>query len=133
LSGEAELTQYLFHTMKNQHYFCKHCGVRAFGVGTETPISKMYGVNLGCLEGVSEEELFLSGAFLTRTTNYSSALLREWRRCVGPVKRLRGLKRTARKTYRQILPSDAFSLSTTREQPLRLIKLDVPPDHRQVR
>ena len=57
LSGEAELTQYLFHTRKNQHYFCKHCGVRAFGVGTETPIGKMYGVNLGCLEGVSEEEL----------------------------------------------------------------------------
>lgn len=29
----------------------------AFGVGTETPIGKMYGVNLGCLEEVSEEEL----------------------------------------------------------------------------
>lgn len=57
LSGEAELTQYLFNTRKNQHYFCRHCGVRAFGVGTETPMGKMYGVNLGCLEGVSEEEL----------------------------------------------------------------------------
>jgi hypothetical protein len=32
-------------------------GVRAFGIGTETPIGRMYGVNLGCLEGVSEEEL----------------------------------------------------------------------------
>jgi len=41
------MTQYLFHNRKNQHYFCKHCGVRAFGVGTETPIGKMYGVNLG--------------------------------------------------------------------------------------
>ena len=58
LSGEAELTQYLFHTRKNQHFFCRHCGVRAFGVGTETPVGKMYGVNLGCIEGVSEEELF---------------------------------------------------------------------------
>lgn len=57
LSGQAELTQYLFHTEKNQHYFCRCCGVRAFGVGTETPVGKMYGVNLGCLEGVSEEEL----------------------------------------------------------------------------
>lgn len=57
LAGESELTQYLFNTRKNQHYFCKHCGVRAYGVGTETPIGVMYGVNLGCLEEVSEEEL----------------------------------------------------------------------------
>ncbi len=38
------------------HYFCRHCGVRAFGVGNDTPIGKMYGVNIGCLEGVSDEE-----------------------------------------------------------------------------
>jgi hypothetical protein len=57
LAGEADLTQYLFHSRKNQHYFCKHCGVRAFGVGTETPIGKMYGVHLGCLTDVSDEEL----------------------------------------------------------------------------
>jgi len=38
LGGEADLKQYLFNTGKNQHYFCKHCGVRAFGVGTEAPI-----------------------------------------------------------------------------------------------
>ncbi len=57
LSGESELTQYLFNSKKNQHYFCKHCGVRSFGIGTETPIGKMYGVNLGCLTGVTEEEL----------------------------------------------------------------------------
>jgi len=57
LTGEADLKQYLFNTRKNQHYFCKHCGVRAFGVGTETPIGVMYGVNLGCLEDVSDEDL----------------------------------------------------------------------------
>lgn len=57
LAGESELTQYLFNTKKNQHYFCKHCGVRAFGIGTETPIGKMYGVNLGCLNDVTDEEL----------------------------------------------------------------------------
>jgi hypothetical protein len=57
LAGEAELTEYRFNTRKNLHYFCKHCGVRSFGVGTETPIGKMYGVNIGCLEGVTEEEL----------------------------------------------------------------------------
>ena len=57
LTGESELTQYLFNTRKNQHYFCRHCGVRAFGIGTETPIGKMYGVNLGCLTDVDEAEL----------------------------------------------------------------------------
>ncbi len=57
LSGEPELTKYEFNTHKNFHFFCKHCGVRAFGVGTETPLGKMYGVTIGCLEEVSDEEL----------------------------------------------------------------------------
>jgi hypothetical protein len=57
LAGEAELTRYLFNTKKNEHYFCKLCGVRAFGKGTETPVGVMFGVNIGCLEGVSDEEL----------------------------------------------------------------------------
>lgn len=57
LSGEAELTEYRFNTRKNQHLFCRHCGVRCFGIGNETPIGRMYGVNLGCLVDVSDEEL----------------------------------------------------------------------------
>ena len=57
LAGESDLTEYLFNTRKNQHFFCRHCGVRAFGVGNETPIGKMVGVNLGCLTDVTDEEL----------------------------------------------------------------------------
>jgi hypothetical protein len=57
LAGEAELTEYRFNTRKNLHFFCRCCGVRPFGVGTETAIGKMYGVNIGCLAGVTEEEL----------------------------------------------------------------------------
>jgi hypothetical protein len=57
LAGEGELTKYTFGSHKNHHFFCKRCGVRAFGVGNDTPIGKMYGVNLGCLEDVSDEEL----------------------------------------------------------------------------
>jgi hypothetical protein len=57
LQGEADLTKYLFNRRKNEHWFCRHCGVRVFGIGTETPIGKMYGVNLGCVEGLSEETL----------------------------------------------------------------------------
>lgn len=57
LAGEGELTEYLFNTKKNQHFFCRHCGVRTFGVGNDTPIGKMIGVNIGCLDEVTEEEL----------------------------------------------------------------------------
>ena len=57
LTGETDLTKYVFNTRKNHHYFCMHCGVRAFGIGNDTPIGKMVGVNVMCLEGVSDEEL----------------------------------------------------------------------------
>jgi hypothetical protein len=57
LAGEGDLTRYVFNTRKNHHYFCKHCGVRAFGVGNDTPVGKMYGVNVGCLEDVTDEAL----------------------------------------------------------------------------
>jgi hypothetical protein len=57
LAGQSDLIQYVFNTKKNHHYFCRHCGVRAFGIGTETPIGMMYGINLGCLDNVSDEEL----------------------------------------------------------------------------
>jgi hypothetical protein len=57
LQGQGELTKYLFHSRKNEHWFCRHCGVRAFGVGTDTPVGPMIGVNVGCLEGVPEDVL----------------------------------------------------------------------------
>ena len=57
LQGEDALVKYVFAGEKNHHFFCGTCGVRVFGVGNDTPIGKMVGVNLGCLEGVSEETL----------------------------------------------------------------------------
>ena len=56
LQGQGELVKYLFNTRRNEHWFCRHCGVRAYGIGTETPVGPMVGVNVGCLEGVSEEQ-----------------------------------------------------------------------------
>ncbi len=50
LAGEDQLTRYQFGGGKNHHHFCKHCGVRPFGVGNDTPIGTMIGVNLGCLD-----------------------------------------------------------------------------------
>lgn len=57
LSGRDELQQYLFNRRRNEHYFCRRCGVRPFGIGTETPVGRIVGVNIGCLAGLSEEEL----------------------------------------------------------------------------
>ncbi len=56
-SGESELTEYLLNTRKNQHFFCRHCGVRSFGVGNSPDIGKMVGVSMNCLAGASPEEL----------------------------------------------------------------------------
>ena len=58
LSGEGDLTEYLFNTRKNRHLFCRHCGVRAFGIG-DSPESggKMYGVNVMCLDDLDIQEL----------------------------------------------------------------------------
>jgi len=57
LAGESELTKYLFHSRRNEHYFCRHCGVRGFGVGNPPDLGQVIGINLGCLEDASPEEL----------------------------------------------------------------------------
>lgn len=60
LLGEAELTEYLFNTRKNRHLFCKHCGVRAYGIGYTPDGSQVYGVNVMCLQGLDIDELMSS-------------------------------------------------------------------------
>jgi hypothetical protein len=57
LSGKDALTKYLFNTKRNEHYFCKVCGVRPFGIGNAPGPGTVYGVNLGCLENVTPQEL----------------------------------------------------------------------------
>lgn len=57
IAGESELTKYLFNSMRNEHYFCKHCGVRPFGLGNLPDGAKVVGVNLGCLDDATPEEL----------------------------------------------------------------------------
>jgi hypothetical protein len=56
LQGEDALVKYVFGE-RNHHFFCGTCGVRVFGVGNDTPIGKMVGVNIGCLENVPEDTL----------------------------------------------------------------------------
>jgi hypothetical protein len=58
LAGESELTEYRFNTRKNLHLFCKHCGVRSFGIGDLPEAGgKIYGVNVMCLDDVDINEL----------------------------------------------------------------------------
>lgn len=57
LSGQSELTKYQFNSRLHEHQFCKHCGVRAFGIGNAASENRIYGINLGCLEDATPEEL----------------------------------------------------------------------------
>ena len=57
LAGETALTKYLINSKRKEHYFCKHCGVRSFGIGNTPDGERIYGVNLGCLEDATSEEL----------------------------------------------------------------------------
>jgi hypothetical protein len=57
LSGEADLSRYQYNTGINQHPFCRHCGVHAFGTGASPRWGDFYAVNLGCLDDASIEEL----------------------------------------------------------------------------
>jgi hypothetical protein len=57
LEGRAVVQQYLFNSMRNEHYFCKTCGVRAYGLGNSPEAGEMVGVNIGCLEDVTPDEL----------------------------------------------------------------------------
>ena len=57
LAGAEQLTRYQFNTRRHEHHFCRHCGVRAFGIGNAASAERAYGVNLGCLEDATPAEL----------------------------------------------------------------------------
>jgi len=57
LSDGAELGNYQFHTLTDQHLFCRHCGVHPFGTGRSPRWGDFYAVNLACLDDVTPAEL----------------------------------------------------------------------------
>ena len=57
LAGETELTRYQFASKRDEHFFCRHCGIRSFGTGNSPRWGKFYGVNVTCLDNVSDAEL----------------------------------------------------------------------------
>ncbi len=57
LAGQAALSRYRFNTKTDEHFFCRHCGVRSFGTGDSPRWGKFYGVNVTCLDDVTDQEL----------------------------------------------------------------------------
>jgi hypothetical protein len=57
LTGAEALSLYQFHTRTDEHFFCKHCGVRPFGTGDSPRWGKFYGVNVTCLDDATDAEL----------------------------------------------------------------------------
>jgi hypothetical protein len=63
LAGQDLLTKYQFATKRDEHFFCRDCGVRSFGTGDSPRWGKFYSVNVTCLDDVSDAEL--AGAPIT--------------------------------------------------------------------
>ena len=57
MAGDHDLTEYQFGAKREQHFFCKHCGVRSFGIGDSPRWGKFYGVSVTCLDDASVDEL----------------------------------------------------------------------------
>ena len=57
LAGEDALSLYQFHTKTDEHFFCRHCGVWAFGTGNSPRRGKFYAINVTCLDDVTDAEL----------------------------------------------------------------------------
>lgn len=52
LSGDSDLTEYLFNKKVIQHLFCQTCGILSFAKGAAPDGTKMVAINVRCLDGV---------------------------------------------------------------------------------
>lgn len=57
LSGEENLTEYLFNKHKIHHFFCKTCGIQSFSYADAPDGTPMAAVNANCLDGVEPRQL----------------------------------------------------------------------------
>ncbi|PJC99761.1 aldehyde-activating protein [Janthinobacterium sp. BJB1] len=57
LAGADALSEYRFGARWEQHYFCRHCGVRPFGRGDSTRSGPFVGIGVNCLDDASTAEL----------------------------------------------------------------------------
>ena len=54
--GKDSLKLYQFYTNTAKHYFCTNCGIYTHNQRRADP--NTYGINVGCLNGITEDELF---------------------------------------------------------------------------
>jgi hypothetical protein len=57
VAGAHLLTEYVFGQRKMRHFFCQVCGVQPFDATVDASTGRVYGINIGCLEGVTDAEL----------------------------------------------------------------------------
>ena len=57
LSGDSELTEYLFNKRHIRHLFCKVCGIQPFARGTAPDGTETIAINVRTLDGVEPDTL----------------------------------------------------------------------------
>jgi hypothetical protein len=57
LSGEDNLTEYLFNKNRIQHFFCAVCGIESFAFAAAPDGAPMAAINANCLDGVDPRAL----------------------------------------------------------------------------
>ena len=57
LSGAEALSEYRFHTRRDGHYFCRHCGINVFSTGRSPRLGAFHAITVASLDDVPVEEL----------------------------------------------------------------------------
>jgi hypothetical protein len=55
--GTEALSEYRFHTRRDGHYFCRHCGINVFSTGRSPRLGEFHAVTVASLDDVPLEEL----------------------------------------------------------------------------
>jgi hypothetical protein len=57
LSGAAALAEYRFLTRRDNHLFCRQCGVHTFGTGHSPRMGDFYAVSVSCLDDLTDADM----------------------------------------------------------------------------